>query len=397
MSAVFSGTLADRLPRRRLMRLSNGLALAGTLGLMTVLLVRPADAVPLPGPTGFYLPLWVVLLFPLWALVTVGVTLFRPAFNASLPRVVSTAELGTANGLIYAVAIGFSVAGSLGAPLLIPPYGEGPALVFAAALFAATEAALFRVVARVDPQEGASRRRRFLTDATAGYRYLWRRRELFEITLSALAINLFSAVAFVELALYVKVWLDTDSALLVGGMLSGASLGAGLGSVLVSRLHFERRAGRFLALLTVLQGGTVVVLALSRNPWVSLPDMFLFGVFPGMFTTIFLATIQATVPNEMLGRVLAADEVGSYSMVPFGQYTGGLLTLLGGVQLAYLAAGIGTVAVGLGMGFARRVRRFGFEPQEAAQPIEPPPGAVGEVPVVDAGAESPDARSAGSG
>ncbi|MGI0131787.1 MAG: MFS transporter [Thermoplasmata archaeon] len=384
VSAIFSGTLADRMPRRRLMRWTNALGLVGTLGLMAVLYAQPSSPVALPGPPGFYLPLWVLLLFPLWALVTVGVTIFRPAFNASLPRVVSTAELGSANGLVYAVAIAFSVLGSLGAPLLIGPFGLGPSLVFAVGLFAATQLVLVGVTSKVDPPPTAvARRRRFLADAGDGYRYLWHRRELLEITVSALLINLFSAVAFVELALYVKVWLAADNALLVGGMLAGASLGAGLGSVLVGRLHFEKRAGRLLALLTVLQGAAVVVLAVSRSPWISVPDMFLFGVFPGMFTTIFLATIQATVPNEMLGRVLAADEVGSYSMVPFGQYTGGLITLYGGVQITYLAAGIGTIGVGLVMGLARRVRRFGFEPQEGPSMVEPPPGALGEVPIVD--------------
>lgn len=392
VSAVFSGTLADRMSRRRLMRLTNALALSGSLGLMAVLVLQPSAPVSLPGPSGFYLPLWVLLLYPLWALVTVGVTIFRPAFNASLPRVVSKAELGTANGLIYGVAIVFSVAGSLGAPLLIGPYGLGGALVFAVGLFAATQLVLVRLTSKVDPFTPEPTRRRFLADAGEGYRYLWRRKELLEITLSALFINLFSAVAFVELALYVRVWLDLDNAVLVGAMLAGASLGAGLGSVLVGRIHFERRAGRLLALLTILQGGTVVLLAFSRTPWISLPDMFLFGVFPGMFTTIFLATIQATVPNEMLGRVLAADEVGSYSMVPFGQYTGGLLTLFGGVQLTYLAAGAGTVAVGFTMGLARRVRRFGFESAEGSVPVEPPPGAMGEVPIVDVGPDPPEPR-----
>ena len=70
---------------------------------------------------------------------------------------------------------------------------------------------------------------------------------------------------------------------------------------------------------------------------------------PGMFTTIFLSTIQSTVPDEMMGRVFSADEVGSYALVPAGQYAGGELTVAVGVQGTYLFAGATIVAFGVFM------------------------------------------------
>jgi hypothetical protein len=132
------------------------------------------------------------------------------------------------------------------------------------------------------------------------------------------------------------------------------------------------------------QGVAVIILAFSRTIWISLPDMFLFGLFPGMFTTVFLATIQATVPNDKLGRVLAADEVGSYALVPFGQYAGGEITLYSNVMVTYLAAGVGTAAVGLFMASVGGLRRLAFEPEESLRPVVPPPGATGEILVADA-------------
>ena len=101
------------------------------------------------------------------------------------------------------------------------------------------------------------------------------------------------------------------------------------------------------------------------------------------------------MPNDKLGRVLAADEVGSYSMVPFGQYAGGLITLYSNVQIAYLAAGVGTAAVGGFMSAAGGLRRLGFDPQEASSgPSIPPPGALVETPAIDPGPPPSEASSA---
>ena len=133
-------------------------------------------------------------------------------------------------------------------------------------------------------------------------------------------INFLTALAFVELGLYVRDWLGVTEAILLGAMTTGASVGSGVGTVLAGRLGFERRAGRYLILLTFGQGLAIIALAFSHTIWLSVPLMVLFGIFPGMAATIFLATMQAIVPNRVLGRVLAADEVGSYGLVPLGQY-----------------------------------------------------------------------------
>ena len=157
-------------------------------------------------------------------------------------------------------------------------------------------------------------------------------------------------------------WLGVTEEILLVAMTSGASVGSGIGTVLTGRIGFERRAGRYLVALTASQGVTILALALSHSIWLSVPLMVLFGVFPGMAATVFLATMQAIVPNRILGRVLAADEVGSYGMVPIGQYAGGLTTVVAGVQGTFLLAGAGTVAVAGAMASFRSLRRLGFDP-----------------------------------
>jgi MFS family permease len=252
----------------------------------------------------------------------------------------------------------------------VEPIGAGAALAIPLGLFAAAAIGLVALRGDFAPAPGVGQRR-FLADASEGYRYLYRRTELLELTFSALAINFLSALAFVELGLYVQFWLALSNPIFVGLMISGGSLGAAVGTLAVNRLSFERRAGRLLWILPVFQGLTIVVLGLVRSPWLAIPDMFLFGVFPGMFATVFFATVQATVPDDRLGRVLAADEVGSYALIPVGQAAGGLLTVTSGIQVTYLTAGIGTVGVGLLMGAMPELRRLGFEP-EPETPAGPP-------------------------
>ena len=389
LSAVVSGTLADRYSRRALMRAANLLSLVATLGMVVDLIVRPLSPVNLPGPNGFFLPLWAIVVLPLWAVATAATTIFRPAYNASLPRIVPTASLGNANGLVFAAAIAASSAGTLLGPALaaIPSIDLGGALGLAVAFLAVTQLLLIGLDPEIDPP-ARSTRRRFTTEAADGYRFLYHRRALLQITFGALAINFLSSVAFVELGLYVRVWLALAQPIYLGALLTAASLGAGVGTLLIGRITFERRAGRLLAVFAALEGVAIVGFGLS--PWflLSLGSIFLFGMFPGMFQTVFMATVQATVPNEMLGRVFAADEVGSYAMVPVGQYAGGIVTLAVGVESAYLLAGSGTIAVGAVMATLPSLRRLGYQTSPGATP-EPPAGAVRPAPSGPAEPSSP--------
>jgi hypothetical protein len=363
------------------MRITNGLVLLGTVGIFADLLVRPESPVGFPGPPGFFLPMWMLLLLPAWALVSSATTMFRPAYNAALPNLVPSGDLAATNGLVFALSIGVSVVGSLLATALLD---IDRAQVAYSALVPIGMLAFAQVqlagIHRDRAPRGPGTPATFLHDARQGYAYLWANRALLQITVTALAINFLSTAAFVELGLYVTSTLGVSNAILYGGMVTGSSIGVAIGSLLMGRIRFERSAGRVLALVTAGEGVSVLILGLSHSVWISLPDMVLFGVFPGMYMTVFLATIQATVPNELLGRVLAADEVGSYAMVPVGQYIGGILTLmLGSVQLVFVIAGAGTILVGALMLSFRKLRHLGFEPAShpASRPAEPPPPTSG--------------------
>jgi MFS transporter, DHA3 family, macrolide efflux protein len=370
-SAFFAGPLADRHDRHVLLRTANLVSLLATALLALDLFDRPSATWSLPVAPGFYLPAWVALAYPIWALLISSATIFRPAYNASVPRLVPSAELGRANGLIYAIAAAASAVASLLVGVLLSAGPAVYALGIPFLLFLATQVALLGVQADLSAPRPRPVRR-ILADAREGFRYLYRRRDLFELTVSALVVNLLVALAFVELGLYVRLWLGLGSGFWYGAMIAASTAGSGVGMVAIARVRFEERAGRYLVGLVLAMGVAVIGLASVRSIWLALPIIFAYGLLPGMVQTIFLSSVQATVPNELLGRVFSADEIGSYALVPVGQATGGALTFEIGVQGTYLTAGGSIVALGLVMagGFGS-LRALGFRPHATAAPAAP--------------------------
>jgi len=365
-AAFFSGALADRYDRATVMKTVNLVSLLATAALASDLVFLPTRSVPLPGPSGFFLPLWVLLLYPGWAVVAATTTLFRPAFNSSVPRLASPAQFPAANGVIYAVAAVVSASASLGVGVVLTFAAPAYALAVAFLLFFGTQVALLLV--RVDLSVARRGPRRSLAkEATAGYSYLARRRGLLELTVTALVTNFLSAIALVELALYVASWLNLSEGIWYGAIVGTSTLGVAVGFLVAPRLRFESRAGRAIIVFTLVMGLAILALGLVRSIWLALPIVFVYGLMPGMITTVFLSTIQATVPDEVMGRVFSADEVGSMALIPVGQYTGGLLTLAVGVQGTYLDAGGAIVVFGLLIAATfGSMRRLGYRPTEVA-------------------------------
>jgi MFS family permease len=372
-AAFFSGALADRHDRGRLMRVVNVVSLLGVTAAVADLIIRPAGRISLPLTPGFYLPVWVAFLYPCWATVVVGATLFRPAFNASIPRLVTAPDLGRANGLIYATSAVVGAVATLSVGLILTVAPAADALVLSFAIFFATQIALLRVDLDLSVRR-APAHRSVAREAVDGFVYLGKRRELLEITIAALVVNFLSAVALVELGLYVGSWLDLSQGIWYGAMVAASTLGVAVGFALVSQFRFEPHAGRAIIALTLAMGVGLIALGLVRSVWLALPVIFVYGMMPGMIMTIFLSTVQATVPDSMLGRVFSADEVGSYALVPFGQTTGGVLTSAIGVQGTYLAAGSAIAVFGVVMvaGFGA-LRRLGFHPRRDETPASAAP------------------------
>jgi hypothetical protein len=361
-AAFFAGPLADRYDRGSIMRTVNLGSVLATVGVVADLIYAPDTHIAVPGPAGFYVPLWLLYLYPAWAAIATTTALFRTPYNASVPRLVDTADLGLANGAINATAAGTIAAATVSVGVLLTVGSAVYALGIAFVLFFATQVALLLI----DTDLSVTRRtapRSVWAEAREGYAFLVRRRGLFELTILGLIVSFLGAVAMVELALYVESWLDLSTGIWYGAMIAASTAGVAVGFLAISHLRFEHRAGRIVILLTLVMGAAIVALVLVHSIWLALPILFAYGAMSGMIVNVILSTIQATVPDEMMGRVFSADEVGSFALIPVGQFAGGLLVLALHVQGTYLLAGGTIVAFALVMlAFFGALRHLAYEP-----------------------------------
>jgi MFS family permease len=364
--AFFSGTLADRMNRRRLLRLSNAMALAGVALLAAVFYEFPTGHVPLPGPAEFYVPEWFLWILPLYALVALAAALSRPTLNSSTPQVVPKEALGHANGVILSAGLIASGVGTLSVGFLLTPWGPVLTLLIPLAFFEVAAVALATLESDLTGDRRRSNRS-FASDMWEGMRYLGQRTGLLEITLASLGINFFYAIAAVEIPLYVDDWL-LQGAVVLGALTFVISVGTAIGSSAVNTVRYERAPGLYLALCVVLSGMSLLVLPFTHSPYVALGALSSFGFFIGMLMTIYLVVVQRNVPNELLGRVFAADEVGSFALIPVGQSIGGAITAIRGIAFTYWATGGSIAVLGAVMASLRDLRQFASGKDRSAAP-----------------------------
>ena len=148
------------------------------------------------------------------------------------------------------------------------------------------------------------------------------------------------------------------------GMLMGAS---GLGAVL---------AGVYLANRTTVIGlgarigvGCLVIgvvsLAFSYNPWflVALPILVVSGASTIIVITASNMVLQHLVPEHLRGRVMALFTMSFLGMLPLSSLVAGGLAHVASVQLVFVVAGVGAIAVG--QAFRRQLPHL----QEMARPV----------------------------
>ncbi len=341
---LFAGVLADRYNRRTLMILSD--------------VIR---AVALTAFTAYLASIGFNLLVTLAAVVVVyGFTAtFQPASSAILPRMMPTEDLEDANGLLLATGMGAQVVGSAAGGLILAFSGAVPGFAVNALTYLLSAVFLAQIASRVGavaqglgtPREEGS----FSRDLREGMRYIRERLPLLEVVLGAMPVNFLASMVFSFLVVYNAQILSNNTseyAFLVAGIAAGIAIGA----VAVGRLGARRFAGPLIAIGVVVAGAGVLGLAISHAfGWSLLLDIAI-GFVIGLINTALAATLQAIVPNQLLGRVLSVEQVGGSLATPVGIVLGGILITLHGVKFDYLVAGAALIANGLVLASLKGIR-----------------------------------------
>lgn len=323
-----AGVLADRMDRRRLMRIASGsgvllygsLVLAGALGHLTI-----------------------PHLLVVGLLTGAGSGVFSPAEMSAIKDVVGTEELPTALSQNQARQ---HVASLLGGPIGGALYGVGRWLPFLADTVSYLVAFVLLGRLRTDlsaaPAANASKVRR---DLAAGFGYIARHRFLRVVLVWSAWVNLtINAIFFVTLVRLVRAGFQPGQ---IGLADAAASVCGVVGAVLAPAIIDRCPTGR----LTVLIAWSWVPLLIPLARW-NHPLVMALALGAGLLLNPagnagIGAYRVATTPDELQGRVNSTMQFTSWSTMPLAPVVGGLLlTALGGAGAILALAGL-TAAVAL--------------------------------------------------
>jgi MFS family permease len=345
---LFAGVLADRYNRRNIM-VTADVARMSTMAVLAALL--------------YFVGFSLVLVLAAMVLVYSFSSLFNPASQAILPRLVDRGTLEEANGALAAFQqIGSTTGAALGG-VLVASVGAIAGLGANAVTYALSATFLIQIafgagqVVRSGSPAGRSMRR----DLVEGMSYMRTHRPILEVTLGFLPGNLLFTMVMGFLVVYASVRYGSNP-LVYGYLATGVAAGAAFGAFAIGRWKVRRKVGLLYGVCVLAQSGAVAVLALTDVLALSLAMAIALGAIIGLINTAFFATMQAIVPNEVLARVLSIDSVGSFVGIPAGLLLGGLLAASYGIVDSYLIAAVGIFADAVLLLALPGVRKMGYGP-----------------------------------
>ncbi|MFD4274841.1 MFS transporter [Streptomyces cyaneofuscatus] len=372
------GVMADRVERRRLMRLCD----AGSLAAVTALTIAVWYG---------HAPMVLVLLVATSGAVLSSV--YAPAAFGLMRAVVPPDQMGTATARLQARTATVKMAGPLVGGAL---FGIHEALPFAAQflglLLSTLCIALVRTRSAAQTRAGSVFSRRELT---AGLTFLWQLPYLRTVLLVfGLGMNFaFGALTFTALAVFSD---NGTSGLGSGFVITCVSAGSLAGALLAPKIAPDRHA-RALIIATCWS----CVLTAAVLAWFS--SAVLAGVLCALcmaLSTIasigFLSTLLIVTPEDRIGRVQSAAGFLSSIVQPFGPLAGGLLLATLGTRSAFGVIGCVLAVSAAVVTLSSAVRAGASPPPERPERPERPE-TTEEPPARTAAAAAPPAHDAAAG
>jgi len=334
--ALVGGVFGDRLPRRRLVILSDTasalatgiLALAAAAGQLSLTLIVVVSLV-LGAASAFHLT----------------------AFRAFLPELVPVSELQRANGLLSSV---FNVAtivgpGVGGALLAI----SGPSAVFSleSATFVVGAVTMFfvRPAARPAGQDDEVRES-VLREAREGLRYVLRERWVMISLVLSMVANVFCLAPYLVL-LPLVVEQAGGSAQTLGWITGSQAVVTTISALVIGMLPPFRSQTRVLLLLVVCLGLGTTLLGLAGDARLLL---FLAAAVVGVgltFDVVEDTLLQTAVPESFMSRVYSLNVITSFSLVPIAYVSSGALADAVGAHTVLITGGSSLVVVAVALLF----------------------------------------------
>ncbi len=320
--SLAAGALADNFDRRNIMLIAQSIMM-----LVSAVLAIFAFA-------GLLSP-WLLLSFTFF--IGCGTALHNPSWQASMGDLVPREDLPgavTLNSMSYNLmrSVGPAVGG-----LIVALAGAA----FAFAFNAISYITLILALARWKPQRAPRSlpHEAFGSAIMAGLRYIAMSPNLLKVMFRAFTFGL-AAVVILALLPLVARDLVKGGALTYGILLGCFGAGAIGGALLNARVR-ERWSNETIVGASFLGFAlSAVLLALSRNMWMSCVALLPAGACWVLALSLFNVTVQLSTPRWVVGRALALYQTATYGGMAAGSWIWGILADAYGVDRALIASAV---------------------------------------------------------
>jgi MFS family permease len=323
-----AGALSDRLPKRRLMVVSQTIMLAQALAL--ALLVAYG-----------HVEFWHVAVMA--TVYGVANTLDIPARQAFMVELVGRDDLMNAIALNSAMFNGARIVGPAVAGVVIARWGLGPAFFLNALSFVAVLGALLLVRARGLPRRAAGTSIR--AEIAEGVAYALRTPRI-ALTLSLVLVVsafLFNYSVIVPLLARDVLGQEAEGFGLLMAMVGIGAIGAAVSLAVLGRGQPPLAA---LVAPALVLAAAMLALAAVRQMWLASIVLAVMGYTGILVMASANTTLQLTVPDELRGRVMSLHMLVFAGITPVGNLLmGALIEALGVPGGVALAGGAGLVSV----------------------------------------------------
>lgn len=333
---LWAGALADRLNRRRMVMVANGLRVAVIAALCTFIVTDVVN---------------VFLVLAVMFALGVAEVFADSASQTLLPMVIPKADLAIGQARLMA---GFVTANQLaGPPIGAFLFAAGMAWPFAVQAVTASLAILLvsRVaVTRVPPRETRTHIRQ---DIAEGLRWVWRTPAVRTLMLTILTFNVTYAAPMGVLVLYATEHLGMTTPQF-GLLTTAMAVGGLLSTVVFDKLQKRVALATLMRVVLTCEVLWHLVLALNTTAWGAFVAMFCFGVYSFVWGAISNAVRQRATPIELQGRVGSLNMVSVFGGIVLGNALGGFIAEHWGLTapfwFGFVGAGITLVLIWKALG-----------------------------------------------
>lgn len=351
LMSPFAGVWADRMDRKKLIMLSDGMIALATLALAAVFWMGE-DA------------LWLVMLTA--AVRAVGQAVQGPAVNALLPQFVPADQLTRVNGISSSIQSATMFLSPVLAGVLMTLWPLEQVFLLDVGT-AAVAIAILGFFLKVPPHERANQpvEVSYWTDMKLGFQYIRDHRFLVPyFVFLAILLVLVAPAAFLTPLQVARTFGEEVWRLTAIEMVFSVGMMAG-GLAIASWGGFKNRIHTMVFSVAIMAGCTVL-LGIMPDFWIYLVPMGVFGVAMPFYNTGATVLLQEHVEPDYLGRVFSVFTMLMTSAMPLGMLVFGPLAEVVSVEVLLVATGLAMLLV---LGWVATNRTL----QAAGVPPSPPP------------------------